>query len=128
MIVPLCTRLGQGLQQVALQRSCFRGSGFCPQVRSIGTINFGGNLRDMLSPAVTPWLAWRLGWEMALSLTAILALPRFGWAWRLDKARKLPASALRLRQICQRFDSASLAYALAVEYVRLGHGSRLPMG
>lgn len=38
-----------------------------------GVMNFGSNLGGMLSPAVTPWLASRLGWEMALTITALLA-------------------------------------------------------
>lgn len=38
-----------------------------------GTMNFGGNLGGMISPALTPWLAERIGWETALSLTAGLA-------------------------------------------------------
>jgi ACS family glucarate transporter-like MFS transporter len=39
-----------------------------------GTMNFGSNLGGMVSPALTPWLAARIGWESALSLTAVLAL------------------------------------------------------
>lgn len=39
-----------------------------------GTMNFGGNLGGMISPALTPWLAERIGWEVALSLTAGLAV------------------------------------------------------
>jgi ACS family glucarate transporter-like MFS transporter len=39
-----------------------------------GTMNFGSNLGGMVSPALTPWLAERIGWETALSLTAGLAL------------------------------------------------------
>jgi ACS family glucarate transporter-like MFS transporter len=39
-----------------------------------GTMNFGGNLGGMVSPALTPWLAERIGWEAALSLTAGLAV------------------------------------------------------
>jgi ACS family glucarate transporter-like MFS transporter len=39
-----------------------------------GTMNFGGNIGGMISPALTPWLAERIGWETALSLTAGLAL------------------------------------------------------
>ena len=39
-----------------------------------GVMNFGSNLGGMLSPAVTPWLAWRVGWEMALSFTALMAV------------------------------------------------------
>jgi ACS family glucarate transporter-like MFS transporter len=39
-----------------------------------GTMNFGSNLGGMVSPALTPWLAARIGWEAALSLTAVLAL------------------------------------------------------
>jgi len=39
-----------------------------------GTMNFGGNLGGVISPALTPWLAERIGWQAALSLTAGLAL------------------------------------------------------
>ena len=39
-----------------------------------GTMNFGSNLGGMVSPALTPWLAERIGWEAALSLTAGLAV------------------------------------------------------
>jgi ACS family glucarate transporter-like MFS transporter len=39
-----------------------------------GTMNFGSNLGGMVSPALTPWLAERIGWETALSLTAGLAV------------------------------------------------------
>ena len=39
-----------------------------------GTMNFGSNIGGMISPALTPWLAARIGWESALSLTAVLAL------------------------------------------------------
>jgi len=37
-------------------------------------MNFGCNLGGMISPSLTPWLAERIGWESALSLTARLAL------------------------------------------------------
>ena len=39
-----------------------------------GTMNFGSNLGGMVSPALTPWLAERIGWETTLSLTAGLAV------------------------------------------------------
>lgn len=39
-----------------------------------GTMNFGSNLGGMISPALTPWLAERIGWEAALSLTAGFAV------------------------------------------------------
>jgi ACS family glucarate transporter-like MFS transporter len=39
-----------------------------------GTMNFGGNLGGMVSPALTPWLAQRIGWETALTVTAGLAV------------------------------------------------------
>ncbi len=39
-----------------------------------GTMNFGSNLGGMVSPALTPWVAERIGWEAALSLTAGLAV------------------------------------------------------
>lgn len=39
-----------------------------------GVMNFGSNLGGMVSPVLTPWLAERIGWESALSLTAGLAV------------------------------------------------------
>jgi MFS transporter, ACS family, glucarate transporter len=39
-----------------------------------GTMNFGSNLGGAISPALTPWLAAHIGWETALSVTAVLAL------------------------------------------------------
>ena len=39
-----------------------------------GTMNFGSNLGGMISPAFTPLLAARIGWESALSLTSGLAI------------------------------------------------------
>lgn len=38
-----------------------------------GVMNFGSNLGGMISPALTPWLAERIGWGAALSFTAVLA-------------------------------------------------------
>jgi len=51
-----------------------------------GTMNFGSNIGGAISPALTPWLAERIGWESALTLTAGLALVA-GLLWlgvRLD--------------------------------------------
>ena len=39
-----------------------------------GVMNFGSNLGGLLSPLATPWLASKIGWEAALSLTAVLAV------------------------------------------------------
>ncbi len=39
-----------------------------------GVMNFGSNLGGMISPALTPWLAERIGWSAALSFTAALAV------------------------------------------------------
>lgn len=39
-----------------------------------GTMNFGSNIGGAISPALTPWLAERIGWQSALTLTAGLAL------------------------------------------------------
>lgn len=39
-----------------------------------GVMNFGSNLGGVLSPVLTPWLASRIGWGAALSLTASLAV------------------------------------------------------
>ena len=39
-----------------------------------GVMNFGCNIGGMISPAITPWLAARVGWEPALALAAGLSL------------------------------------------------------
>ncbi len=39
-----------------------------------GVMNFASNLGGLVSPAFTPWLAGRIGWEAALTLTAGLAV------------------------------------------------------
>lgn len=55
-----------------------------------GTMNFGSNLGGMVSPALTPWLAERIGWETALTLTAGLAIVA-GLLWlgvRIDAAER----------------------------------------
>jgi len=39
-----------------------------------GVMNFGSNLGGLISPIVTPWLAARVGWEMALAVAAVLAV------------------------------------------------------
>jgi sugar phosphate permease len=39
-----------------------------------GVMNFGSNLGGMISPAFTPWMAERIGWGSALTLTAGLAV------------------------------------------------------
>lgn len=39
-----------------------------------GVMNFGSNLGGLISPVATPWLAARIGWEAALSFTALLAV------------------------------------------------------
>lgn len=52
-----------------------------------GTMNFGSNIGGAISPALTPWLAERIGWETALTLSAGLALVA-GLLWlgvRLDR-------------------------------------------
>ena len=38
-----------------------------------GLMNFGSNLGGLISPALTPWLASKIGWEGALSATAAQA-------------------------------------------------------
>lgn len=55
-----------------------------------GTMNFGSNIGGAISPALTPWLAERIGWESALTLTAGLALVA-GLLWlgvRIDSGKK----------------------------------------
>ena len=39
-----------------------------------GVMYFGSNLGGLISPVLTPWLAVRVGWEMALALAAVLAI------------------------------------------------------
>jgi ACS family glucarate transporter-like MFS transporter len=39
-----------------------------------GVMNFGSNLGGLISPVITPWLAVRVVWEMALAVAAALAL------------------------------------------------------
>jgi len=39
-----------------------------------GVMNFGSNLGGLISPVFTPWLAARVGWEIALALAAVLAI------------------------------------------------------
>jgi ACS family glucarate transporter-like MFS transporter len=39
-----------------------------------GVMNFGSNLGGLISPVFTPWLAARVGWELALALAAVLAI------------------------------------------------------
>jgi ACS family glucarate transporter-like MFS transporter len=39
-----------------------------------GTMNFGSNIGGAVSPALTPLLAEHIGWETALTVTAVLAL------------------------------------------------------
>lgn len=58
-----------------------------------GTMNFGSNLGGAISPALTPWLAERIGWEAALTLTAALALVA-GLLWlgvRVDSGQSADA-------------------------------------
>ncbi len=43
-----------------------------------GLMNFCGNLGGLLSPVATPWLAARLGWNSALSFSALLGLAAAG--------------------------------------------------
>ena len=39
-----------------------------------GTMNFGSNIGGAISPVLTPWLAEHIGWQTALTVTAVLAL------------------------------------------------------
>ncbi len=39
-----------------------------------GVMNFGSNFGGVISPIMTPWLATRLGWGAALSVTSLLAV------------------------------------------------------
>jgi len=39
-----------------------------------GTMNMGSNLGGLISPALTPWLAARIGWERALDVAAVLSV------------------------------------------------------
>jgi len=61
-----------------------------------GTMNFGGNLGGLISPTLTPWLAERIGWESALTLTAGLATIA-GALWlgvRVERVREHSANRL----------------------------------
>ncbi|MCS7043490.1 MAG: MFS transporter [Bryobacteraceae bacterium] len=47
-----------------------------------GLMNMGSNLGGLISPALTPWLAARFGWERALHVSAALAvLGALLWFW-----------------------------------------------
>lgn len=39
-----------------------------------GVMNFGSNLGGLVSPVLTPWLASKFGWEVALSITGAMAI------------------------------------------------------
>ncbi|HMD83236.1 MAG TPA: MFS transporter [Terriglobia bacterium] len=59
-----------------------------------GVMNFGCNLGGMMSPVITPWLAARVGWEMALALAAALAIVG-ALLWlgiNIDPAEEKPAT------------------------------------
>ena len=61
-----------------------------------GVMNFGSNLGGVISPALTPWLAERIGWATALSLTAALAAVA-GLLWlgvRIDVGRAAQHSTI----------------------------------
>jgi ACS family glucarate transporter-like MFS transporter len=55
-----------------------------------GVMNFGGNVGGVVSPALTPWLAARIGWEAALTLTAVLAVVA-GVLWFGVRVERPPA-------------------------------------
>lgn len=59
-----------------------------------GVMNFGSNLGGMISPALTPWLAERIGWSAALSVTAALAATA-GLLWMGVSVRQKPLSSSR---------------------------------
>lgn len=55
-----------------------------------GTMNFGSNIGGAISPVLTPLLAQHIGWETALTLTAVLAAIA-GFLWlgvRIDTERQ----------------------------------------
>ena len=60
-----------------------------------GVMNFGSNLGGMISPALTPWLAERIGWESALSLTAGLAVAA-GLLWLGIRAKDWDAATIAI--------------------------------
>lgn len=64
-VLVLCT---EGPFWATMNQICGRNTG-----AGGGVMNFGSNLGGMISPALTPWLAGRIGWGAALSLTAGLA-------------------------------------------------------
>jgi ACS family glucarate transporter-like MFS transporter len=54
-----------------------------------GIMNTGANLGGALSPTLTPWLADRWGWSVALGAAALMAIAGgIMWAW-IDPAWKL---------------------------------------
>jgi ACS family glucarate transporter-like MFS transporter len=62
-----------------------------------GVMNFGSNLGGLISPVITPWLAARVGWEMALALAAALAIVG-ALLWlgvAIDPVEEKPAYKLR---------------------------------
>ena len=59
-----------------------------------GIMNFGSNLGGMVSPVVTPWLATRMGWAGALSVTALLGVAA-GLLWLGVKVDEPPSSSPR---------------------------------
>lgn len=64
-VLVLCT---EGPYWATMNQLCGEHSG-----AGGGVMNFGSNLGGMISPALTPWLAKRIGWGAALSMTAGLA-------------------------------------------------------
>jgi ACS family glucarate transporter-like MFS transporter len=47
-----------------------------------GVMNMGSNLGGLVSPALTPWLAARVGWEAALLVSAGAAVAGgVMWVW-----------------------------------------------
>jgi MFS transporter, ACS family, glucarate transporter len=66
-----------------------------------GTMNFGSNLGGMISPAFTPWLAQRIGWETALTLTAGLAVAA-GLLWlgvRVESMKEMNMKEMNMKEM-----------------------------
>ena len=54
-----------------------------------GLMNTGANLGGALSPILTPWMADRWGWPMALAAAGAVALVGAGLWFKIDPAQKL---------------------------------------
>lgn len=62
--------------------------------RAGGIMNMGTNLGGLISPALTPWLATKIGWENALHLAAVIAvIAGLLWIWIRIPEKKVSNSS-----------------------------------